>query len=66
MTSSAILRLFLHLGGVEQRGDNCRRAYADGYACFAQFLPTFFARAIIIIVAHTGHFMASRAALEAE
>lgn len=64
MISSSVLRLFLDLGGVEQRGDNCRRAYANGNAGLAQFLPTFFARTIVVIVAHGMLFMASRAALE--
>ena len=57
-------RLLLDLRCVEERSDDRCRADADGKSRLAQFLAPFFARFVIVLVAHRWRSMASRGALE--
>jgi hypothetical protein len=59
-------RLFLGLGGVEQSGDDGRRADADGNARLYEFGAPLVARFILVSLAHDAHSMACAARLEAE
>ena len=66
---SLVARLFLDLGGVEQRRDDRGRANSDGYPRFDQLGSALFARFVSIVVAvaiaHGQRSMAFNAGWEA-
>ena len=58
-------RLLLDLRRVEERSDDRCRADADSKSRLPQLVAPFFARFLIVLIAHKWRSMASRGALEA-